>query len=177
MRTLYYTGIRRRQLVNIQMKDLNFHSKTLKASLLGSKTYREWDIPIHPNLIPELQKLTQESEKALGRKLRSDDHLFAIRRFNQRYAANLDNPDQMKREQVSGFFKRLSGKIEGRIGAHRLRHTTATTLCNPPDGAPDLFAAQDLLGHTELSTTRTYVHTKIDRMRREVGRLPDMKVF
>ncbi len=173
IRTIYYTGIRRRQLVSIQMRDLNLASQTLKASAHGSKTRREWNIPLHPALIPTLKMLIRKTEAALARPLRPDDYLFVVRRFNHRYALNKDNPGQMKREQVSGFFKRLSGQIKGNIGAHRLRHTTATTLCNPNDGNPDVFAAQDLLGHTELSTTRIYVQNDIRRTRTAVNQLTE----
>jgi len=171
--TIYYTGIRRRQLVSLQMKDLDFANKTLRASIHGSKTRREWEIPLHPALIPTLKLLIRKSQTALVRPLRPDDYLFVIRRFNHRYALNKDNPEQMKREQVSGFFKRLSTQIKGSIGAHRLRHTTATTLCNPSEGRPDLFAAQDLLGHVELSTTRIYVHSDMHRMRKAVNQLTE----
>jgi len=171
--TIYYTGIRRRQLVSLQMRDLNFDKKLLRASVHGSKTRREWEIPLHPALIPTLRILIRKSQTALARPLRPNDYLFVVQRFNHRYALNQDNPEQMKREQVSGFFKRLSAQIKGSIGAHRLRHTTATTLCNPIEGRPDIFAAQDLLGHVELNTTRIYVRNDIQRMRKAVNQLPE----
>lgn len=173
IRTIFYTGIRRRQLVTIQFKDLNLAERTLRASVNGSKTRREWSIPLHPALIPTLKVLIRKSQEALGRPLRPDDYLFVVRRFNHRYAINKDNPEQMKREQVSGFFKRLSSQINAPIGAHRLRHTTATTLCNPAEGRPDVFAAQDLLGHVQLDTTRIYVHSDIRRVRSAVEQLQE----
>ncbi len=174
MKVIYYTGLRRRQIVTIKLKDLNFQHKTLCASAEGSKTRREWTIPLHPKAERVFRDIITRSESALCRPLEPDDYLFVIRRFNKRYALNRENPQQMQREQITGFFKRLSRKIEGRIGAHRLRHTTATKLCNPEEGGGDLSATQDLLGHVELNTTRIYVHTDIERLRKAVNKLPDI---
>jgi len=177
MRVIYYTGIRRRQLVTIKLRDLDFDNKTLLASVEGSKTRREWVIPLHPKAERVFHNVIAMSEVALGRNLEADDYIFVIRRFNKRYAVNEDNPFQMQREQVTGFFKRLSKKIECRIGAHRLRHTTATQLCNPATGGADLSATQDLLGHVELTTTRIYVHPNLDRVRAAINKLPELESF
>lgn len=177
MKTIYYTGIRRRQLVTIKLKDLDFESGTLRASAEGSKTRREWLIPLHPKAERVFKNLIMMSELATGRELRPNDYLFVIRRFNKRYAINSANPEQMQREQITGFFKRLSGKIDARIGAHRLRHTTATKLCNPNEGGADISVTQDLLGHVQLATTRMYVHTNLDNMREAVNNLPEIESF
>lgn len=172
IRFFYSTGIRRRQLVSIEMQDLDLENKVLIANHRGSKTHREWEIPLTDTIIPDLEYLIQKNEDALGRPMEPEDRLFNVCRFNPRYAPDKNNPNAMTRESVTGFMKRLSRQIGMTIGAHRIRHTTATVLCNPEnDDEPDLFSVQHILGHTMLSTTRGYVHTKLSRPRKLLNRL------
>ena len=65
----------------------------------------------------------------------------------------------INRPPASIDVKRISKKTGIRIGAQRLRQTTATNLCNPrdPNCSPDIFLAQHVLGHSSIATTRGYV--------------------
>ncbi|WP_049722461.1 tyrosine-type recombinase/integrase [Gilvimarinus polysaccharolyticus] len=173
IRFLYFTGVRRRQIVAIEFQDLDIKNHTLTCSYRGSKTYREWVIPLADELIPDLEYLMRRTSDVIGRELREGDKLFNVCWFYHRYKPDPNNPRAMRREQVTGFMRRLSNKVEVRVGAHRIRHTTATVLCNPKDETqePDIFAVQRLLGHTQLSTTRNYVETKVGRIRTQVNRM------
>lgn len=159
----YYTGMRRRQLMNLKLRDINFKHHTILLSYHGSKTRREWTIPMHSELSHYLKHLIEKTEAIIKRKLRDDDFIFDITRFNDRYALGRDGG--MQPEAITGFFKRLTLKSGITVGAHRFRHTFATALCNPSDNSPpDIFAAQRILGHTNLQTTRGYVQTSMGRM-------------
>ena len=173
IRFLYYTGIRRRQLVNIEWQDLDLGARVLVASYRGSKTHRQWEIPLAADLIDDLEYLIRRDSDALGRPMQEGDRVFNVCRFHPKYKPDPRNQGAMRPEQVTGFFKQLSKKTGMRIGAHRIRHTTATALCNPEgdEEGPDLFAVQHLLGHTTLSTTRGYVKTRLHRVERQVNRL------
>ncbi len=173
IRFLYFTGIRRRQLVSIEIGDLNLEKRILTCSYRGSKTYREWDIPIADEIIPDIEYLLRRSQEYLGRELWKDDRLFNVCLFYNRYKPDPTNPRAMRREHITGFMRRLSSRTGVRIGAHRIRHTTATALCNPDneDQEPDIFTIQRLMGHSQLSTTRNYVRTKVGRMRSQVNKL------
>lgn len=159
----YYTGMRRRQLVNLKLSDIDFDKNTILLSYLGSKTRREWTIPMHDELSDFLVKFIKRTEVFINRKLHRDELVFDVTRFYERYARNRDGG--MKAEAITGFFKRLTRSTGISVGAHRFRHTFATALCNPADNStPDIFAAQTILGHTNLQTTRGYVQTSISRM-------------
>jgi integrase len=172
VRFFYYTGIRRRQLSSLVWGDVDLKAERLKLSYRGSKTLREWDIAIARKLVPELIYLREESERVLGRPVSGEDPVFNVRLFYSRYKINKKNPGHLTGEQITGLYKRLSVAIGHRFGVHATRHTVATELCNPADGSePDLFSIQQLLGHTMLSTTRGYVSTKVETIRRTVEKL------
>lgn len=170
IRCFYYTGMRRRQLVNLRLGDLDFVNQVIRLSYQGSKTMREWYIPMHPNLQETLLELISKTEAARGRKLAPEDYVFRAFDLFPRYAS--DKGGRMKPESITGYFRRLSKKTEIKVAPHRFRHTFATELCNPPDDSPpDLFAVQHLLGHTELKTTRTYARTKLSQLNKVVLRI------
>ena len=159
----YYTGMRRRQLMNLRLRDIDFTNQTILLNYQGSKTRREWTIPMHSELSRHLRYLVEKTEVVIKRRLRADDFIFDVTRFNDRYVCNRDGG--MQPEAITGFFKRLTKKSGVTVGAHRFRHTFATALCNPTDNSPpDIFAAQKILGHTNLQTTRGYVQTSMSRM-------------
>jgi integrase len=170
MHCLYYTGMRRRQLVNLTLSDVDFEKKTILLRCEGSKTLREWTIPLHNELALNLGAFIARSELFMGRELTGNDYLFQVCRLNKRYKD--DGKGRMQGESVTRFFKRLSKHTGLKIGAHRFRHTLATALCNPDDGTtPDIFVAQAILGHTSLQTTRNYVTTSMQRMAQALNKI------
>ncbi len=170
--TLYYTGMRRRQLVQLKLGDVDFVNQTITLRYESSKTKREWQVPMVAELAESLEEYLSYYDSHAGTPASASSYLFSVYRFNPRYKHN--NPfDAMDPGQITGFFKRLSRKVGFMAGPHRFRHTLATLLCNPKDGgSPDLFAAQDILGHSKLESTRLYVETNMSRMELALDRLP-----
>lgn len=163
IRCFYYTGMRRRQLVNLRVSDLDFKNEILRLSYQGSKTRREWFVPMHPKLGETFTELIHRTEEIRGRKLSQNDYVFRAFDLFPRYKS--DSVGRMKPESITSYFKRLNKKEQISVGAHRFRHTFATELCNPKDDTPpDIFAVQQLLGHSDLKTTRMYVKTRISRL-------------
>src|SRR5690625_5722406 len=76
IRFLYLTGVRRRQLVSVEMQDTDLDARILVASYRGSKTRREWEIPPSDALVDDLQYLIERNEDALGRPMLPEDRVF-----------------------------------------------------------------------------------------------------
>lgn len=167
---LYYTGMRRRQLVALRLRDINFDEKTIFLSYEGSKTHRSWKMPLHKTLSSHLMDYICKTERVINRRMLPDEFVFVATRFNPRFS--LTKNGSMRPDAITGFFKRMSKSMGVAVGAHRFRHTFATELCNPlDDTAPDIFAVQVMLGHTSVQTTRGYVHTSVKRMESALVRL------
>ena len=169
IRFLYFTGVRRRQLVNIRWSHVDLDNQLILLHVKGSKTYREWFIPLADELVEDMKELRLRSIAVVGRPLRGDDPLFNVCWFHSRYRANEYDPTLMRSTSVTDFFKRLYKHSGIRLGAHRFRHTIATQLCNPSDGKPDIYAVQELLGHTSIQTTRGYVLPDPTRIAKQVN--------
>lgn len=166
MKILYFTGVRRRQLVGLTWGDVDEKRMTILLRAAHSKTKREWSIPLAPALLPVLSELREKTQKALlqnkNRRIRRDDQLLNVCLFH----LNNHSP-QMTEEHVSNAFRRIRETTGYEISAHRFRHTIATKLAKEGD----LKELQHLLGHTNLSTTMGYIEADVTRMRSMLGGL------
>lgn len=156
LKTFYYSGIRRQQLVELKWEDINFDEATIHLRAASSKTHREWFIPIAPPLLPELENLLLLTTARIRRAPRGEEQVFNVTLFHNRFKGR-----KMTAGQLSGAFERLSKALKIRITPHRLRHTMATDLA----AQKDIRTLQQLLGHTDIHTTMQYVHPDIDRLR------------
>ncbi len=159
LKFIYYHGLRRRQLYELKISDLDTSNQLVLLRYEGSKTKREWTVPLHSACKDDIKTLLSNYCNP-----RPTDQLFNVTKFHHRYKP--DSNGNMRSEHITGAFKKI-GELSGvRIGAQRLRHTTATIMCNPESGeVPDLFSAQYMLGHTMLSTTRGYVKQNLRNVR------------
>jgi len=145
---LYATGIRVSELVNIQLKDIDFKKREIRILgkgnkerivLYGSRCEKLLDI-YKSDSFPELNK------KGL------DYLLLGVRgnKINERQVRTIVD------EAVTVAGTKLH------ISPHVLRHTFATHMLN---GGADLRSVQQLLGHESLSTTTIYTHVSNERLR------------
>ncbi len=166
LRAFYFTGVRRRQLIELRWSDVDLVAGTWHIRAETSKTHREWLVPLAPEVIEDLTELERKTREHLGgHKPAGHYQVFNVTLFYKRYRG-----PRMNEGQLGGFFHRLSEALGERVTPHRLRHTMATLLA----AHGDIKTLQDLLGHTNLSTTMGYVHPDVERMRSLVTRLPEL---
>ncbi len=158
IKTLYYTGMRRRQLVKLCWKDIKFERRIIQLRADGSKNKREWEIPLNINILKGLVALKKANWDILGVDENiEEEQVFNITLFNPRYQG-----DEMTVEQISGFFRNLSKKLGFKLSPHRFRHRLASELVNKKE---DMKLVKDLLGHTNILTTYGYVTTDMNKIR------------
>lgn len=158
MKVLYSTGIRRHQLVEMRWKHVDLEKGILLLVAEGSKTHREWQVPLMPEVVSDLKRLRYRTLERQSTDDITNMQVFNVTLFYDRYAG-----DAMTEEQLSGFFRRLSNTLGQRITPHRFRHTLATKLLSGP--YPDIKTVQQLLGHTDMRMTMEYVEVGLDQMR------------
>ncbi|WEV42841.1 site-specific tyrosine recombinase XerD [Lactobacillus sp. ESL0684] len=144
LETLYATGIRVSELINLKFDDLHEDLKLLKVFGKGSK---ERLIPISGVAISWIKSYQQKVRDPLVLKVgKNSDFIF----LNNRGGS-------LSRQAVWQIIKRycqLAG-IKKDVTPHTLRHTFATHLL---ENGADLRIVQEILGHSDISTTQIYTN-------------------
>lgn len=165
LRTLFYTGMRRRQLISLRWHHVHLDSREILLVAAGSKTKREWRIPINQALADDLRLIKLKTEQCLRTQNLAERQVFNVTLFYSRYFG-----PEMTESHVSGFFRRLSQKMGDFLSPHRLRHTLATELMRKKN--PNLKAVQYMLGHSDIRITLSYIEQDLDIVREVVAQLP-----
>jgi integrase/recombinase XerC len=145
----YTTGIRRIELVNIQIKDVDFASKQLK--ILGKRN-KERYIPILDTTLEAINNyLEYRNELPV---IKDREFLFLTKKGLKIY-------ETLVYRIINKYFSEASSKAK--CSPHVLRHSFATHLLN---GGADLNAVKELLGHTSLAATQVYTHNSIAELKK-----------
>ena len=145
----YSTGIRRIELVNLKLDDINVSKKTLKV--LGKRD-KERIIPIIKPVLSTLKDyLSIRKELPL---ILNKDYLLLTKKGVKIY-------ETLVYRIINDYFSLSSNKVKK--SPHILRHTFATHLLK--EGA-DLNAVKELLGHSSLAATQVYTHNNIEELKK-----------
>ncbi|SFW68961.1 tyrosine-type recombinase/integrase [Cellulophaga fucicola] len=146
---LYATGIRRIELVNLKLLDLDLSKKTIKV--LGKRN-KERIVPLAPFVYPWIVSYLN-FRGALG-EVRDKEVLFLLKTGNKVY-------ESLVYRIINRYFSKVSSKQKN--SPHILRHTFATHILN--EGA-DLNSVKELLGHSSLASTQVYTHNSIAELKK-----------
>ena len=153
---LYSTGMRVGELIALDLSDLDRENSIVKVRGKGKK---ERIIPVGRTAMSAIDRYLAIREKLAGQKLEASNTqnqaFFLSERGNR-------IPDSLSiRRRVEKYAKATG--IKKKITPHTLRHTFATHMLN---AGADLRSVQELLGHTNLSTTQIYTHITADRLKK-----------
>ena len=148
---LFSTGMRRSELIGLQIKSADFDRNVLHVRGKGNKMR---EIPIISSLSQELSLYLQATESLLGRTRTPEEPLLVTEKGNALY------PMAVERIVTEELGKVDS--IAGRKSPHVLRHTLATELL---EKGADLNSIKELLGHSSLAATQVYTHNTIGQLK------------
>lgn len=146
---LYATGMRVSELIDLPLSSVNINMKYVIVFGKGSK---ERIVPLGSMAVKYLQKYLDEVRPQLVK----DDKCTAL------FVNLWGQPMTRQRfwEIIRAYGK--SAGISKNITPHMLRHSFATHLL---DNGTDLRVVQELLGHSDISTTQIYTHLTNKRLR------------
>jgi len=145
----YTTGMRRAELLQLQMADLNLKERNLKV--LGKRN-KERILPLLDGTTALFERYLTARERLETRK--DEAFVFLLKSGNKLY-------ESLVYRIINGYFSKVSSKTKK--SPHILRHTFATHLLNK--GA-DLNSVKELLGHSSLASTQVYTHNSIAELQR-----------
>lgn len=147
---LYATGMRISELLNLTLKDLNIKMGFIKVIGKGNK---ERMIPIGSYVGEILEQYINDYRAEFN--IKNDSLLF----FNK-------HGQRLSREEFYSILQTIvnSTSITKKVSPHTFRHTFATHLL---ENGADLRSIQELLGHSDISTTTIYTHISNQKIRSE----------
>ena len=140
----YSTGIRRSELINIRLPNLDLTARLLKVKGKGNK---ERFVPLLPSVVASIHAYLPERKQVEN--TASDQYLFLTSKGVKLY-------DSLVYRIINNYFRGISSKVKK--SPHILRHSFATHLLN--QGA-HLNAVKELLGHSSLASTQVYTHNSM----------------
>ena len=154
LEVLYSTGVRRAELLGLNLPDLRLSESMLYVMGKGSK---ERVVPLGKAATEALQRYLKESRPVL------------VRGNHQALFVSASHGGRLSVDEIMPLIKNYAkqARIKKKVGLHLFRHTCATHLLR---GGADLRCIQTLLGHSELSTTAIYTRVDLTDLKKTLKR-------
>lgn len=149
MELLYGAGLRVSELVNLKVTDIDLNAKYLRCFGKGSK---ERIIPLGDKAKHAIKIYLKHRELYLKRNKKEEEKHLLVK----------ENGHTVTRQEVYVFIRSQGEHLSKHISPHTLRHSFATHML---ENGADLRVVQELLGHSDVSTTQLYTHVSKKRLK------------
>ncbi|MCK5305622.1 MAG: site-specific tyrosine recombinase XerD [Candidatus Omnitrophica bacterium] len=147
---VYATGMRASEITGLTRGNLNLEIGFIKCKGKGSK---ERIIPFGKEAARAIERYLKKVRPSLLKKASASDSLF-LTRLGKRMSR------QTFWKMIKKYLKQT--KIKKDVSPHTLRHSFATHLL---ERGADLRIVQEMLGHSNISTTQIYTHINKERLK------------
>tara|TARA_B100001142_G_C14349095_1_gene661419 strand:- start:19625 stop:20512 length:888 start_codon:yes stop_codon:yes gene_type:complete len=150
---LYSCGLRVSELTSLKISNILFHEDIIQVTGKGNK---QRIVPLSKSLKRYFKYYIEHIRAKQNINKNATDILFLNRRGNK-----------ISRVMIFNIVKNLSKKVlnNKNVSPHTFRHSFATHLV---EGGADLRVVQEMLGHTNITTTEIYTHLNTDYLRQEI---------
>lgn len=145
---LYASGLRVSELSDITINNIDLNTGLIRCIGKGSKE----------RLVP----IGKKAQKAISEYLKLRETIVKKHSSDTKFVFLTDKAKKITRQDVYNFIKKLGSEIGRKISPHTIRHSFATHLL---ENGADLRVVQELLGHSDVSTTQLYTHISKKRLK------------
>jgi integrase/recombinase XerD len=151
LEVMYACGLRVSEAANVRINDIYLDAGILTTTGKGSKTRR---VPIGASAVEWVKSYLAVRRKKENIEI---DHLFVT-----------PAGSPINRQKIHAFIAEYATQcgLEG-VSPHTLRHSFATHLVQ---NNADIRSVQQMLGHTDISTTQIYTHITSTQLKRNYDR-------
>lgn len=151
LEALFATGIRRKEVIGLDLGDVDFKAETVKVR--KGKGGHERYVPIAERACRAILDYLKYVRPKLAT-LKSGNALFLDNRGHR------FKPQAMSR-LIKQYVARAGVNKQGACNLYR--HSTATLML---EGGADIRHVQEMLGHADISTTQVYTHVAIESLKK-----------
>jgi integrase/recombinase XerD len=154
LEVLYGCGMRASEIVGLDLTDLELKDGFIRVFGKGGK---ERAVPVAGAALAALRDYLEHARRVLrpkGRTRRQDPAAVFVNVRGGR----------LTRQTIFAIVRAYGGRVGLDLHPHTLRHSFATHML---EGGADLRALQEMLGHSDISTTQIYTHVDRSHLREE----------
>ncbi|MCD6373271.1 MAG: tyrosine-type recombinase/integrase [Thermococcus sp.] len=143
---LYGAGLRVSELCNLKKQDIDFERSLIVVR--GGKGAKDRVVPIPAFLLNEISSYLE---------MRDDDSEYLL------VEEKREKKDRISTKTVWYLLRKYGERAGVKVTPHMLRHSFATHML---ENGVDIRAIQELLGHSNLSTTQIYTKVTVEHLRK-----------